>query len=121
MDFEEAISVHSAWKMRLKSYLMKPDQSLKPMEVAADDRCALGKWLQSEKKKHAAMPEFGKLCADHSRFHQIAADILRRADAGEKVIEETAIGARSEFSSVSSAVVTGLLTIQKKLQMVHSH
>lgn len=77
MDFEEAISAHSAWKMRLKSYLMKPDQSLKPMEVAADDRCALGKWLQSEKKKHVAMPEFAKLCADHSRFHQIAADILR--------------------------------------------
>lgn len=121
MDFEEAISAHSAWKLKLKSYLTKPDKSLNPAEAGADDRCALGKWLQAEKKKHSNMPEFAKLCSDHTRFHQIAADLIRRADAGQKVMEETALGSRSEFSAVSSAVVTGLMGVQKKLQLVHSH
>lgn len=121
MNFDEAITAHSKWKTRLKQYLAKPDRSLSPAEVGADDKCELGRWIRAEEKKHAAMPEFSKLRADHARFHQAAADIVKRADSGQNVAAETELGARSEFAAISSAVVTGLMALQKKLQLVHTH
>lgn len=121
MNFEEAIAAHSAWKMKLKQYIAKPDRSLAATEVGADDKCALGQWIRGEGQKHSALPEFSKLRSDHARFHKLAADIIKRADAGEKVAEEVALGSRSDFASVSSAVVTDLMNLQKKVQLVHAH
>jgi hypothetical protein len=48
MDFDEAIKAHSAWKMKLSTYLKKPDGSLKPSEIQVDNKCQLGQWIYAE-------------------------------------------------------------------------
>ena len=50
MNFDDAIQVHAAWKIKLSAYLRKCDGSLKAADVRVDNRCALGQWLYGEGK-----------------------------------------------------------------------
>lgn len=115
MDFDHAVAAHSSWKQKLSKYLQKPDHSLDPSEVARDNQCDLGKWLAGEGKKFARHPEYGAVVSDHARFHKVAADIVRRANAGEHVADETALGTKSEFASASSAVVRSIMALKSKV------
>ena len=109
MNFDQAIAVHADWKRELSKYLQKPDGSLKSADIAPDNKCDLGKWIASEGVKFSTVKEFGLLKAEHSRFHKAAAEIVARADKGEKVTEETGLCSNSEFGNASSAVVQAIM------------
>ncbi len=114
MNFDEALQAHVNWKMKLSHYLRKPDGSLKAREIEGDKACALGKWIHGEGSAYASVPEFGKLKAEHARFHQAAADVVRRADDGVDVKDETALGSQSAFGKASKAVVGAILALKSK-------
>jgi hypothetical protein len=115
MNFDEAIAAHSDWKRKLGSYLQKPDHSLKADDVAANDKCPLGKWIASEGHKHSTMSAFAKLDTEHTRFHKAAADVIRRADKGENTAAEVVLGAHSEFGAASSSVVRAIMEMKQKV------
>ena len=79
-----------------------------------DNRCDLGKWISGEGMKYASMEEYKTLKAEHARFHKAAAEVVRRADAGEKVSEETALGSKTDFSKASVAVVRAIAGMREK-------
>jgi methyl-accepting chemotaxis protein len=114
MNFDEAITAHSAWKLKLSAYLRKPDGSLKASEVAADNKCPLGLWIHGDGKKHAALPEYGVLRNAHAKFHTSAGDVVRRADSGKNVTEELVLGGASDFSRASAAVVMAIINMKSK-------
>lgn len=114
MNFSEAIAVHSQWKTKLSSYLAHPDHSLNPREVALSDKCALGQWIAGEGHKYAKLPEFAKLTEEHARFHKAAADIIIKADRGQNVSGEVALGAHSEFGDASTGVVKAIMEMERK-------
>lgn len=109
MNFDEAIGAHSTWKTKLSKYLQKPDGSLHAADIGPDDKCELGKWIAAEGNKLSKLPEFRSLKQEHTRFHKAAADVVRRADAGENVKDDVVLGAHSEFGGASSAVVQALM------------
>ena len=113
--FDDAIQAHVAWKSKLSMYARRPDHSLKAAEISVDHACALGKWIHGDARKHAALPEYQALLKQHAAFHRAAADIVRRADAGEKVTDEVALGANSPFATASSAVVSAINEIKRKV------
>ena len=49
----------------------------------------------------------------HAEFHSIASDIVRRANAGESVDEDIALGSRSDFAMSSVDLVNALLALRK--------
>ncbi len=112
MNFDNAISAHTQWKMKLAEYISKPDHSLNPSVVGGHNACELGKWLSGEGRKYANLPEFSKLVSDHAHFHKAAADVISKADNGQSMTEEVALGAHSDYASASSAVVTSLLALK---------
>jgi Chemoreceptor zinc-binding domain len=114
MNFDDAVKAHVMWKSRLQAYVAKPDKSLDPQKVAKDDQCDLGKWLRSQGAKFATHPAFAQLVAEHAKFHQAAGDIIRRANAGEKVAKDVALGGTSEFSTASQHVVRLIMTCAKE-------
>ncbi len=116
MNFDDAIKAHTDWKMKLTSYLRKPDDSLNPDVVCKDDQCTLGKWLYGEGARYNTLPEFAKLKSAHASFHLEAAEIIRRAKKGESVSEETALGAKSRFSDFSGQVIMQIRTIRNKIE-----
>jgi methyl-accepting chemotaxis protein len=116
MNFDEAIQAHASWKMKLSSYLRNPDGSLNPDEICKDNQCTLGKWLHGEGKAYAANTEYGMLKTAHANFHKEAADIVRRATGGQKVSDETVLGAKSKFSDYSAQIVTLLRNLRNKMK-----
>jgi len=115
VNFDDAIKSHSQWKTKLASYIVKPDHSLNSASVSADDHCDLGKWLHGEGRKFANLPEFSKLMTAHAHFHKAAGDVIKKADAGQSMTEEVALGARSEYATASSAVVSSLMAMKVKV------
>ena len=115
MNFDDAVKAHTAWKMKLSGYLNKPDGSLKAAEVECDNRCDLGKWIYGEGVKYNAQPDFTTLKTEHTKFHKCAAAVVRKADSGQKVTEEVALGGASEFSKASSAVVGAIMKMKLKV------
>ncbi len=113
MDFDKAINAHVQWKMKLAAYLTKPDRSLDAAVVGADNSCELGKWIRGDGQTLAKTPDFVKLVADHTQFHKAAGDIIRKADSGQKMTEVVALGAKSDYSAASNAVVASLMTMKR--------
>jgi hypothetical protein len=116
VDINSAIQAHVNWKTKLAIYIARPDHSLKASEVSHHEQCELGRWLAGEGRKFAAMPEYTQLAADHARFHHAAAEVIRKADAGERVQEDIALGGKSEYAAASNAVVTSLMKIKAKIK-----
>ena len=115
MDFDQAIAAHSKWKARLRSYIAAPDGSLSAPEIALDNKCELGMWITAQGAMHSTLPEFKSLRSQHARFHKAAAEIVRKADSGQRVTEEVALGAKSEFSSASADVVSAIMALKAEV------
>jgi len=116
MDFDAAIKAHSDWKLKLSSYLRKRDGSLDHNVVCKDNSCALGQWIQGEGTRNfAGLALFQTLKSDHTRFHRAAADIVRKANTGLDVVEQTALGSTSEFSVASKSVVASIVKMKSEV------
>ena len=116
MDFDQAIAAHSAWKTKLRDYLSKRDGSLKSAEVSLDNKCLLGQWIYGEGSQYSRLPGFAALKNEHARFHNVAADVVRKADSGEAVTGEVAMGSRNAFAATSGAVVMAIIAMKKQVQ-----
>jgi hypothetical protein len=116
MDFDSAIHAHASWKSKLACYIAKPDHSLNAATLSADNQCELGRWLQGEGRKYAALPEFKQLVVDHAHFHKAAGEVVRKADSGERVGDEIALGAKSEYALASGSVVATLMKMKAKVK-----
>ena len=116
MDFDEAVTAHASWKAKLKTYVQRPDKSLNPNTVAMDNQCKLGQWIYADGAKYSALAEFTELKNQHANFHRTAADLIRRADAGENIYAGGALGATSPFSTLSGKVIELIVKIKEKVK-----
>jgi hypothetical protein len=114
MNLDDAIQTHAAWKIKLTGYLRKCDGSLNPAEVGADNRCALGQWLYGEGKQFASLAEYRTVVTEHARFHRAAAAIVEKANEGQNVSADAALGADSEYAAASKAAVKAITELKRK-------
>lgn len=109
--FDHAIAQHSRWKRKFREQLATG--SALPTEISADDSCALGRWIYGEGKKYSALLDYRNLKQAHAQFHLDAAELIRRAQAGEPVADEIAPCSQSNYSLSSSAVVIAIKDLQR--------
>ncbi len=115
MDFTEAIKAHADYKMKLRSYLTKPDGSLSAAEMATDNHCVLGKWLHGAGRKYSGLPEYERLVSDHETFHKAVAEVIEKADRGMCMDCEVALGSQSPFALASSMIVAALMGMKARV------
>ncbi len=115
VDFDEAVSLHTKWKRKLRHYVAKRDGSLRPADVSLDHKCVLGQWIYAACAAYSSMPEYTKLKYEHARFHMVAAELVKKANAGESVSTEMVPCSNSEFSTASSAIVIAIMAMKKRL------
>ncbi|MFO0556102.1 MAG: CZB domain-containing protein [Polyangiaceae bacterium] len=115
MFLDDAIKTHVGWKLRLTAFLQKPDDSVNEAEVRADDKCPLGQWIRGDGAKHKSLAEFSALQAEHARFHKAAAEVVKRARSGARVSAEVSLGSESEFSKASTAIVSAITALKRKV------
>lgn len=119
MDLDDAIASHAEWKKRLTDYLRAPDQSLDPGVVGRDDVCELGQWIHEpsgERDPVRSTRAFSELREHHAKFHEAAADVVRRANDGQHVTAEAALGSGSVFARYSSMVVRSIMQVRASLR-----
>ena len=117
MDFNGAIAAHSAWKSKLRRYLSHPDHSLNAATISQSTGCDLGKWMANEGRAYSTNATFNELKKEHDKFHQLAADLVRRADSGQHVEGETELSSHSPYMQCTTHVVHLLA----KLRDQHLH
>ena len=115
MDLMQAITAHIRVKRTLSSYVVRPDRSLNASQVGASDQCTLGRWIIGDGRRYCGVPEYRAVLASHARFHQAAAEIVRRADSGEVVEQEIALDSTSEYAGASAAVLKALMFLHGKI------
>jgi len=114
MNFQQAVTAHTGWKMKVARYLSCPDGSLQAVVVRQGHRCELGKWLHGEGKTFEHLPEYQKLVEDHARLHESASELIRRTNTGETLRSETAMGDRSPYGLAARALVSSLRGLQAR-------
>lgn len=81
MDFAKAVDAHVAWIMKLQETI-SGGIKLDVAEVSKDSLCELGKWIYSLGTAHQNMAAFQHLKSKHAEFHQCAAEVVRKVNAG---------------------------------------
>ena len=117
MNFDDAVSAHSQWKMKLSAYLLHPDGSMDAATASLDNKCSLGQWIVGEGAKYSTLPEYAKLKSEHTRFHKAVGNVIRKAATGQKVTDEIALGSHSEFGVASNAVVLAIMAMKAKASL----
>jgi hypothetical protein len=108
MNFEDAVSAHQKWKVRLRMAIDgKSTEKLDPNTVCKDDQCDLGKWIHGEGgQTMGSKPEFGHLKTTHADFHKVAGNVLRKSQAGDKAGAVSLL--EGEFFQTSTKVIQAI-------------
>jgi hypothetical protein len=116
VNWDDAVKTHTAWKMKLLTYIRDPGKKIDAAAVGVDNRCSLGVWLHGEgKQKLAALPEFETLIAEHARFHQAVGSVVEQVNAGKTVPDQSVLGWESDFAASSRSVVTTITALKRKV------
>ena len=113
MNFEEAITAHQRWKTRLRMQIDGTHtESLDPATLGRDDACDLGQWIHGEgRRQMGAKPEYSEMKGAHAHFHTVAAEVLKKAQAGDRAGAGAALD--GAFFEASSKVVQAIMKCKK--------
>lgn len=112
MDFDDAIVSHLKWKMYLHNFLVGRGKAIHITQVGNADACALGQWINGEGNQYEGTAQYRELVAKHSMFHDIAAEVVKKAKSGDKKGAE-ALLATGEFFSVSREIVSAIMQLER--------
>ena len=118
MDFNHALHAHLSLKKKLSAYIRSPNGSLDADIVCDDRNFALGKWLHGNSKMFSLDAKYQSLLNEHARFHTIAAYLVSKANAGEKMDVETALGFYSAFGAASRNVIRAIAALKKNVAAI---
>ena len=121
LDFDKAIGAHERWTARLAA-LGSGGEKIDAAVAGQDDACELGKWLHAGDSVRAlgAVPDFQHLVDRHAGFHEAAAALVRRADAGAH-LDAATVASDPAFSEESRACVGLLRSLRRSLAPGAAH
>jgi methyl-accepting chemotaxis protein len=112
VDFDAIIEAHQSWKQKLRNAIAGGNEKkLDPNEVCKDNACALGKWIYSAGKEFEHLDEYEPLRHSHAEFHVCAADILKKAQAGDK--EGASAQLVGDFFDLSNRTIQHIVAMKR--------
>lgn len=118
-DFKTAIQAHTDWKMKLTTYLQRPDGSLDHKKVCLDNLCVLGKWIHGDGITYRDLaPEvFEDLKSSHAQFHLTAGQIIEYINQKDQSAAEKLLSPLGFYSQVSEKTIN----LIKQLESISSN
>ncbi len=113
MDLHDSINAHNEWQLKLSVHLEHGRGEFEPKALANDNRCVLGKWLSGDGIHHKNTAEYSALQNEHSKFHQCAAEIVRRSNSGDKGNAHSLLN--TDFATHSQNVAKAISSMMSKL------
>lgn len=114
MNFDDAVTAHTKWKIRLRAVIDGQGEKLDSAVVAKDDQCDLGRWIHGAGATNKHHDSYRKLKDAHARFHQCASKVVTLANQGKKTEAETLMGATGEFAKLSSETITAIRVMKRE-------
>lgn len=115
MDFLKIINIHIMWKERLLAYIEdRSAEKLDPAVIARDDQCQMGKWIYGEGKRFQDAPQYEQVRADHAHFHDLAANVIRRVDNGDR--QGAAALLRGDYATASHGLKRAVIALSLKVR-----
>jgi Chemoreceptor zinc-binding domain len=117
MNFDDAITAHSQWKIRLLNVINGTSQeSLDPQVIAIDNKCALGQWIYNEAHQYSQLPEYTELVQEHAIFHKCASEVLRKALAGQTEMAKQDMSNSGPFMDASIHTINAIRHLRRKVE-----
>lgn len=113
--FEEAVSVHMQWKQKLRAIVDGREAPFEADSASSDCACELGKWIHGEGAMHKSEPAYQELLQAHANFHQAAADLMAKAQAGDRAGALQSLNG-GEFQIASSRTVLAIGNLRHELE-----
>lgn len=114
-DFESALTMHRAWKMKFHIALGRvqgEDFDTRPLGDAV--QCGLGRWLAANAGEPSRSPTVAELLPVHEQFHQESKAIADAIREGRILrMDDPAIGA---YLTLSTRIEGLLLKLKHELQ-----
>lgn len=109
MNLQDAITVHMAWRRRLRQFVDgQSGEELASATVRRDDCCDLGRWMIGEGQLYARAPAFIAARRAHAEFHAHAGEVVAAVERGDGAAARALLGDSSAFRRASQEVVAAL-------------
>ncbi|MCM2306077.1 MAG: CZB domain-containing protein [Sulfuritalea sp.] len=117
MDFDDAMAAHVIWKIRLARLIDDAGgEDLESIAAGDDDVCAFGKWIHGEGARYKATPAYQEVLRKHAHFHACAAEVLRKAEQGDKAAAMKVLD--GAFEAASRQLVNAVVELRTEAQQV---
>ncbi len=114
-ELTKAISAHANWKTKLQDAIATGRSDIRPENLAADNRCVFGQWLQSLPPAEQQSEDVRKVKDLHAAFHREAAAVLAFALQGDKPRAERALDLGSPYAKAPSDLTAQMMSWKAKL------
>lgn len=116
MNLDEAIRIHSNWKVKFRHAIAKKETFDVP-KVSADNQCELGQWLQGEARaKLSNLPAYSELLKQHAAFHREAAGIAQLINLKKYPEAESALN-HNPYAALSGNVAVAVLKLKEEAHL----
>lgn len=115
MNFDEAIKVHTYWKVTLR-WMINGHRPVDADETADFHRCELGHWIDGDGAVHAALPEFQTLTREHAEFHRIAGVAIHKIQTGLTAEADAMLAPDGAFTLASARTIDAIRALKARVE-----
>ena len=115
MNFDDAIKVHTYWKVTLR-WMINGHRPVDAAETADPHRCELGLWIDGEGKRYADLPEFIRLVQEHADFHRVAATAINKVRSGLNLEADEMLGPDGAFTQASMRTIDAIRALKAQVE-----
>lgn len=112
--FNEAIEVHTQWKIILKKHI-EEGEGQNVEHVGNCHVCELGKWIYGEGVKYNRLPSFEAMCIAHEQFHRSAAEVVFNTNTKNIDKAKSLMSHDGLFTQASTKLIKSLMDCSKDL------
>jgi hypothetical protein len=106
--------LYSAASMLLRQLVRRLPELRLEAEVAANDQCDFGKWLNGEGKGLLDGASYQQIHKLHTEFHKIAGEVVRKVERGDVAGGKAAIEKTGEFGKASAVLTAAMMAARDK-------
>lgn len=115
MNFEDAIKVHTYWKVTLR-WMINGHRPVDETTTADCHRCELGQWIDGAGACYAGVPAYLTLTQEHAEFHRIAGAVIHKIQSGLAGEADAMLAPDGAFTLASTRTIEAIRALQAHVE-----
>lgn len=115
MNFDEAIKVHTYWKVTLR-WMINGHRAVDADEKSDAHRCELGNWIDQVGAEFGSLPEFQMLKHEHAEFHRVAGEVISKVQQGLVAEADVMLSTEGSFTAASARTIDAIRALKARVE-----